>query len=129
MQTVSLIRNSSVVLDGNGNGTCPAIGPVSPSETWSVTLISVQCTTNVSEAIASVYLDGNLLGASTWGSTGDSDTGITQALMPGQQLYATWAGGDAGATATMAVLGTRQVGLCRSRMTSPGAAASWSSPR
>lgn len=110
VQTVNLLQSSQVTLDSNGNGTCPSIGPVSPSETWTVTLISVQCATNLSEAIASAYLDGKLLGTTTWGSTGDSDTGITQAIMPGQQVYATWAGGDGGALATMVVMGTRQVG-------------------
>lgn len=110
MQAVNLLRSSAVTLDGDGNGTCPPVGPTSPSETWTVTLVSVQVTTSQNEAIASVYLDGALLGTTTWGSTGDSDTGITQSVMPGQQVYATWTGGDPGATATMTVTGTRQVG-------------------
>ena len=110
MQTVNLLQQSTTVLDGDGNGTCPAIGPSSPSESWSVTLVSVQCTSNQNEAVCSVYLNGALLGTTTWGSTGDSDTGITQTVMPGQQVYATWTGGDAGATGVMTVTGTRQVG-------------------
>lgn len=110
MQTVNLLTSSQVTLDENGNGTCEGIGPSSPSESWTVTLISVRCSTNVRESIASVYLNGLLLGTSTWGSTGDSDTGITQPVMPGQLISTTWTGGDAGATAVMAVIGSRQVG-------------------
>lgn len=112
MQSVNLLQQSTVLLDSDGNGTCPAIGPVSPSESWTVTLISVQCTTNQNEAVCSVYLSGALLGTTTWGSTGDSDTGIRQQVMPGQQIYATWTGGDGNppATATMTVTGTRTVG-------------------
>lgn len=112
-QVVNLLQSSKVVLDTYGNGTCPPIGPVSPSESWMVTLISVQCSTNANEAVCSVYLNGSLLGTTTWGSTGDSDTGITQAVMPGQTVYAIWTGGDGGenpATATMTITGTRTVG-------------------
>lgn len=110
MRTVTLLLTSTVVLDSDGNGTCPGLGPASASETWAVTLISVRCSSAKSEAIASAYLGDALLGTTTWGSTGDSDTGITQAVMPGQQVSATWTGGDPGATAYMTVTGTRQVG-------------------
>jgi hypothetical protein len=109
MTDIQLLKSATVVLDGAGNGTCPPLGPSSYGETWSVTLISVQCSSNASEAIASVYLSGALLGTTTWGSTGDSDTGIIQQVMTGQQLTAAWSGGDPGATATMTVMGTRTV--------------------
>lgn len=110
MQAVNLLKSSVVTLDGDGNGTCTPVGPTSPSETWTVSLISVQCTSARAEAIASVYLDGALLGTTTWGSTGDSDSAISQQVMPGQQVTATWTGGDPGAIATLTVFGTRQVG-------------------
>lgn len=104
-----IILNSTVVLDTDGNGTCPGIGPTSPGETWIVSLISVQCSSNTNEAIASVYLNGALLGTTTWGSTGDSDSSITQPVATGQQISATWTGGDHGATAVMSVIGTRSI--------------------
>jgi len=103
------VLTSTVVLDSEGNGTCPGLGPTAPGETWTVTLISVQCSTNVSESIASVYLGLALLGTSTWGSTGDSDTGISQFVAGGQQITGVWTGGDAGAVASMTVSGTRTV--------------------
>lgn len=109
MAQLQLLQTSTVVLNGSGAGTCPSIGPTAQGEKWTVTTISVQCNTNTNEAIARVFLNGSLLGATTWGSTGDSDTGINQAVMTGQTINATWTGGDAGATAKMSVLGTREV--------------------
>lgn len=110
MRTLPLTETSRVVLNGSGNGTCPPLSPSSSGETWSVSLISVQVSSNTSEAIASVYLNGILLGTTTWGSTGDSDSAINQIVGTGQDITATWTGGDAGATATMAVIGTKVVG-------------------
>lgn len=103
--------NASVTgkLNGSGNGTSATLGPSASGETWSVTLISVKCSSNASEAIASVYLNGAFVGGSTWGSTGDSDTGITLAMAVGQTLTAQWTGGDAGATGTLTAIGTRTV--------------------
>lgn len=97
------------VLDGSGNGTSAELGPSSQGETWVVTLISVKCSSNASEATCSVSLGGALLGTTTWGSTGNSDSGITQPMAVGQKLTAQWAGGDPGATGTMTVTGTRTV--------------------
>ncbi len=110
MRTLPLTETSKVTLNGSGNGTCPVIGPTSSGETWKVSLISVQCNTNHNEAIASVYLNGMLLGTTTWGSTGDSDSSINQIVGTNQQISATWTGGDSGAVATMTVFGTRMVG-------------------
>jgi len=110
MRTLPLTETSKVTLNGSGNGTCPPIGPTSSGETWNVSLISVQCSTNANEAIANVYLNGLLLGNTTWGSTGDSDSSINQTVGNGQQITATWTGGDVGAVATMSVFGTRTVG-------------------
>lgn len=109
-RSLPLLISSTVTLDSDGNGTCPPLTPTGAGESWTLTLISVQCTSNASEAIASVYLNGALLGTTTWGSTGDSDTGISQQVMTGQQVTATWTGGDPGATAVMSLLGTRDVG-------------------
>jgi hypothetical protein len=109
-QQIQLLRSVTVTLDGSGNGTCDPLGPSSSGETWQLSGVSVQCSTNTAEALASVYLNGSLIGTTTWGSTGD--TGVATSLvqvMTGQQITAAWTGGDPGAVATMTVLGTRTV--------------------
>jgi len=96
-------------LSGSGNGTSSGLGPSASGETWQVTLISVKCSSNVAEAVCSVFLNGALVGTTTWGSTGDSDTGISLPMAVGQVLTATWTGGDANATGTLTAIGTRTV--------------------
>lgn len=109
MQTLPLNTYTTVKLDGSGNGVSGPLGPTAQGETWTVQIISVQCSTNVNEAVCSVYLGANLVGTTTWGSTGDSDTGITLILNTGQTLTARWTGGDAAATGALSVFGSRQV--------------------
>lgn len=108
-RTLPLNQSVTGKLNGSGNGTSGELGPSASGETWQVTLISVKCSTNVSEAICSVFLNGALVGTTTWGSTGDSDTGITLPMAVGQVLTATWTGGDANATGTLTAMGTRTV--------------------
>lgn len=103
--------NQSVkgILDGAGNGSSGELGPSAQGETWLVTLISVKCSSNASEAVCNVFLGGALVGGTSWGSTGDSDTGISVPVAVGQKLTAQWTGGDPGATGTLTVMGTRTV--------------------
>lgn len=111
MTALQLLKSVTVVLDGAGNGTCTPLGPTSFGETWQLSGVSLQCSTNASEATGSVYLNGSLIGTTTWASTGD--TGVASSLvqvMTGQVITATWSGGDPGAVGTMTVLGTRTVG-------------------
>jgi hypothetical protein len=110
MTDIQLLKSVTVTLDGSGNGTCPPLGPSSYGETWTLSGVSLQASTNVKEALGSVYLNGLLIGTTTWASTGDTGvaTSVVQ-VMTGQVLTATWTGGDAGAVATMTVLGTRTV--------------------
>lgn len=111
MTDIQLLKSVTVVLDENGNGTCPPLGPSSYGETWTLSGVSLQASTNAAEATGSVYLNGALIGTTTWASTGD--TGVAASIvqvMTGQVLTAAWAGGDPGAVATMTVLGTRTVG-------------------
>jgi hypothetical protein len=106
---IQLLKSVTVVLEG-GSGTSPPLGPSSYGETWTLSGVSLQCSSNVAEAIGSVYLNGALIGTTTWASTGD--TGVAASLvqvMTGQTLTATWTGGDDGAVATMTVLGTRTI--------------------
>jgi len=109
MPQIQLLKSVTVVLEG-GNGTSPPLGPSSSGETWQLSGVSLQASSNVKEAIGSVYLNGSLVGTTTWASTGD--TGVATSLvqvMTGQVLTASWTGGDDGAVATMTVLGTRTV--------------------
>ena len=109
MAEIQLLKSVTTVLE-DGSGTSPPLGPSSFGETWQLSGVSLQCSTNVAEATGAVYLNGALIGTTTWASTGD--TGVATSLvqvMTGQVITATWTGGDAGATATMTVLGTRTV--------------------
>lgn len=113
MTTLPLLTSVSTALDSNGNGTI-ATGPTAQGEVWTVSTVGVQCSTNVNESICSIYVGpagstSHLLGATNWGSTGDSDTGITQVLRVGQAVMAVWKEGDAGATASLSVIGSRTV--------------------
>ena len=110
MTEIQLLQSVTVKLDGSGNGTCDPLGPSSFGETWTLSGVSMEASTNVAEASGSVRLNGALIGTTTWASTGDTGvaTSVVQ-VMTGQVLTATWTGGDAGAIGTMTVLGTRTV--------------------
>jgi hypothetical protein len=116
LPTLNFSGSASVTLNGSGGGQAQA-GPKVPGESWQVTGVAVSVATNVNEAQAYVYsaaagpftpAAGQLLGATSSGSTGDS-MGPAVTLWPGQQLVATWEGGDAGEVATMSYWGTRTV--------------------
>lgn len=113
MRTLPITASAVVVLDGSGNGTA-SIGPTSSGERWiGGFTAAVRASTNVKEAIASVYCGAGVspayyVGGTSWGSTGDS-TSNTPGLAVGQNVFAVWTGGDAGSTAYLSVTGTRQV--------------------
>lgn len=108
-RTEQLDESESVVLNAAGNGTatlyCPTL------ETWNVTRIAVSTTTNVLEPTAQTYVGqvapGSALSGTFSGSLDSSDE--DQQINPGQSLICQWTCGDAGATATMSVFGTKQV--------------------
>jgi hypothetical protein len=109
---LTLNTSASVVLDANGDGTA-SCGPQLPGTSWQPTSIAVSVSTNASEAQCNIYLGlsaeaGSLLGATSTGSTGDSDD-CSQTVWPGQLLIAVWTGGDPRAVATMSVFGTKTV--------------------
>jgi hypothetical protein len=120
----------SITLNGSGNG--PArISPGQPSPgggvgasrnsglTWTVTGVAVSVqplpghTVPVNEAQASAYISmgiqangpNEFQGQTAQGSTGDTCT-LAQTLRPGDWITVIWTGGDAGAIATMRVIGT-----------------------
>jgi hypothetical protein len=123
--TTDLDENVAVTLDGSGNGTAR----ISPGQaaapgsgvgaarysglTWALTAVAVSVATNTAEAEASCYVSrgiqaagpNELQGTTQQGSTGDTCT-VTASLLPGDWVTVKWAGGDAGAVATMRVTGT-----------------------
>jgi hypothetical protein len=101
----------TVVLDGTGMGAL-RFAPVNSQ--WDVTNVSVQVSTAVNEATATIYV--GQIGATyrhsgTYaGSTGDNNTLEAPIhLTDGQAMYVVWQGGDAGATATATVSGMQTV--------------------
>lgn len=112
-RTVPLSVTATVKLDGTGAGIA-SIGPSAPGEIWYPAVASVKCSSNVSEATCRTYAgnqlsDSTFADGTTWGSTGDSTSNFAGPLYPGQQVFASWTGGDAAATATLVVTGTRSV--------------------
>jgi hypothetical protein len=112
MRTLNLSATAQVTLDASGNGTA-FTGPGSFLEVWSDLTVSVRCSTNVKEALCSVFTGastdpGNYACGTTWGSTGDSSTNVGTVQMGGN-VFAVWTGGDAGAKATLSITGTKVV--------------------
>lgn len=115
MQTLSLTRSASVTLNGTGAGTVQ-LGPSITNEQWLPTSVSVFMTGAAPMNLATVFLytggstGPNTFVDSTYDVTSASSSMISgQVIWPGQYIYATWAGGNASATATMIVQGTRRV--------------------
>lgn len=92
-------------MDSSGSALVDILVPT--LQTWNVSRIAVQTTTNASEPTARVYVDsegpGNFLAGTYTGSNDSSDESLT--LMPGQHLLCRWTGGDVGAKATLSVFG------------------------
>ncbi len=112
MRTLPLNAKAYVTLDVKGNGTAYT-GPQSFGEQWSGLVAAVRASTNTDEAICSVYAGaaatpGYFCGATTWGSTGDSNSNLPT-VQVGGNVWAVWTGGDPGATAYLTVTGTKAV--------------------
>lgn len=94
----------TVRLDANGEGQAE----VFPSgEVWEVTTTTVSSTSTVKKPQANIYLNGQSIATYVQGTfTGTGDTSdIPMTVQPGGVIYATWTGGDPGATATLRVAG------------------------
>jgi hypothetical protein len=112
MGTVPLNEPGSVTLNGSGNGTL-RMRPYGGSETWLPGSVSFKASSNALEASCRIYIgpsptDQYFVDGSLSGSTGDSTGRVAGYKVDshGNYLWAVWAGGDAGATATMQVTGT-----------------------
>lgn len=111
---VPLNESAFVVLNGSGAGTAK-VGPISARETWIPAGISVRASSATAEAQCLIYvgdqaIQRNFVDGTFSGSSGDA-TGKADAtkIKVGQYVWAVWTGGDAGATATLTVTGTKDV--------------------
>ena len=114
MTTVDMHSSCFVYLDANGYGVASA-GPTGHNEKWTITGSAASVSSNTNEASCIVHkapvgftpVPGTQIGTSALGSTGSTfGPGIT--LWPGQNIVAVWAGGDAGALATLMFWGERE---------------------
>jgi hypothetical protein len=113
MQTVALRESRPITLDGSGAGIA-RLGPASHGEIWHPETVSVKCSANVLEASCRIYAgdsatDSNFVDATLSGSTGDSTDRVNGPMWLGHYVFAVWAAGDAGATATLVVQGSREI--------------------
>jgi len=115
-----------VTLDGSGNGTArwtpgmratgASAGGASPGRNSgfkaAITSINVKTSTNTLEASAKSFVsygiqsnsDSDFIGQTQLGSTGDTCS-FSATLRPGDWITTVWTGGDAGAIATMKIIG------------------------
>lgn len=107
MQTLPLSQSVQVVLSG-GAGTV-STGPLGQGEVWDVTSAAVQVSTADNEATCVVQFAGIIADVALWGSTGGGSTAVSGTLRTGQEITATWTGGDDGAIAYLSVFGTRRI--------------------
>lgn len=112
-----LNQTGTVILDGSGKGTVQ-LTPDGPNEHWAAAIAAVKVSTKVAEAICLVYVgpsatDQYFVDASVGGSTGDNTDRVSGYDIwragPYSSVWAVWTGGDAGATATLIVTGTRSI--------------------
>lgn len=114
--SVPLLRTITITLNGSGNGTAQT-GPFF-NEVWHPSICNISmsgsipssgnpatCTLSVGMAVAgSQFIDA------TYQVTGAaSDSAGGQLVYFGQYIFATWANGNPGATATLTVSGTMDI--------------------
>jgi hypothetical protein len=114
MSTLPLNEFVSITLDGAGAGTA-RIGPNAHGVIWRPTVVSVRVSTQTksptcliyagSSATADNFVDGTYTGAQNSSSNIEG-----QVLLLGNYVWAVWAGGDAGAQATLTVTGSKDLG-------------------
>jgi hypothetical protein len=109
---VILNQDAQVKLDGSGDGTAK----LTPGmfEEWHPTVTSVKVATQVKEAQCRIFYgtdtsDPNYVDGTLSGSTGDSTDRIPGIVRLPNSILARWTGGDAGATATISVLGDKKI--------------------
>lgn len=103
-----------VVLNASGNGTAK-VGPMTEREVWNPAIAFVGASTNVKEAMCSIYVGHDTsppyqVDSTYSGSSGDSTGRVAgKTVRQGNFIWAVWTGGDVGATATLTVNGTKEI--------------------
>ena len=113
MATVPLSVTVSVQLDNTGSGKAQ-IGPLSALEVWHPTNVHVSVSSAINEAQCSIYVGDNtdqrnFRDGTFSGSSGDSTGDIVDVVKAGHYVIAVWTGGDALASATLTVTGTKDI--------------------
>lgn len=114
MPDVPLNESTTVVLSGAGSGTAK-VGPISAREVWKPGIAHVSASSNVNEAQCLIYvgdspIQRNFVDGTFSGSSGDSSDRVNATeVKVGASVWAVWSGGDAGATATLTVTGTKRL--------------------
>lgn len=108
----SLPLNDSVQIALNANGAAILrIGPANVYQVWQVEAVAINCTVSSPNPVVNVYNSNNpstqYLGGTYNGAQNSAKIAAT--LHAGQQICATFTGGQAGAIATLAVQGTVNV--------------------
>lgn len=114
MRTGRLDEYKQTTLDGSGDGTVKLM-PLGGSEKWLLEVASVKCSSNTSEAACTLYIgpgpaDPYFIEYLAEGSTGQSTHRVKDLRVDTHEnmMWAVWAGGDPGATATLHVNGQTQ---------------------
>ena len=98
----------SVTLDANGNGTV-FIGPQLAFQRWKPSNAACSVSSNTKEPTFYLYngrtTDQSRRVGGTWTGSNDQTDLNGIVLYPGSVLTGVWAGGDAGATATLSLTG------------------------
>jgi hypothetical protein len=108
--------SAAVTLDSSGNGTAK-VGPISAREIWYPANVHVAANIGnvTNEAQCIVYMGetvnpNNFRDGTLSGSSGDSTDALNaDEIKIGQYIWAVWSNGDAGAQATMAVTGEKDI--------------------
>jgi hypothetical protein len=119
MRILALSVSAQGTLDSSGNGTLQ-VGPGVPGHVWFPTLVTISMTGAIpapgSGLIASLSLyagngptPDNLVDFTYNVNAGSSTNIAGQTLYSGQFVYVVWANGNASATVTLNVNGTRKV--------------------
>lgn len=104
----------NIKLNGSGAGTAK-VGPLTAREVWHPDNAHVQVSSNVNEAVCNIYVgesatQSNFRDATFSGSSGDATSRIgSDVVKSGWYIWAVWTGGDANATATLRVTGSKDV--------------------
>ena len=113
MKSQPVSPQTTVTLDGNGDGQC-CLTPPSGTR-WDLQLAAVSTTGTVNLPQCYLYLGNSngpltLIDSTNAGNSASSGKVLGAPLYAGTYLWATWAGADPGSVATLQVYGTQTTG-------------------